>query len=109
MGEPRMTMATRAVLAAFLAKPADEHYGLQVAEGAGLPGGTIYPILIRLEQCGWLVSRWEDIDPQEEGRPRRRFYRLSERGAQSASTALAKAAGGKRRTALAPRHSGGIG
>lgn len=109
MGEPRMTLATRAVLSAFLAGPADEHYGLQIAEAADLPGGTIYPILIRLEQCGWLVSRWEDIDPQEEGRPRRRFYRLSERGAQSASTALAKARGRKRRGAVAPHHAGGMG
>ncbi|WP_033227390.1 PadR family transcriptional regulator, partial [Streptomyces virginiae] len=83
--------------------------GLPVADAADLPGGTIYPILIRLEQCGWLVSRWEDIDPQEEGRPRRRFYRLSERGAQSASAALAKANGRKRRGLLAPRHEGGIG
>ncbi|MGW7331789.1 PadR family transcriptional regulator [Streptomyces sp. NPDC054840] len=109
MGEPRMTLATRAVLSAFLAGPADEHYGLQIAEAADLPGGTIYPILIRLEQCGWLVSRWEDIDPQEEGRPRRRFYRLSERGAQSASTALAKPKGRKRRGAVAPHHAGGTG
>ena len=33
-------------------------------------------ILARLERCGWLESRWEDIEPAEEGRPRRR-YRLS--------------------------------
>ncbi|MGW6688715.1 PadR family transcriptional regulator [Streptomyces sp. NPDC054961] len=90
MGEPRITMATREVLSAFLAKPAEEHYGLQIADAAGLPGGTIYPILIRLEQCGWLESRWEDIDPQQEGRPQRRYYRLSERGAQAAAAALAK-------------------
>ena len=83
-------MATREVLSAFLAKPAEEHYGLQIAEAAGLPGGTIYPILIRLEQCGWLESRWEDIEPQQEGRPQRRYYRLSERGAQAATAALAK-------------------
>lgn len=102
-----MTLATRAVLAAFLAGPADEHYGLQIADAAGLPGGTIYPILIRLEQCGWLESRWEDIDPQEEGRPQRRYYRLSERGAQAATTAMAKASDRKRRGFLAARPQGG--
>ncbi|WP_202505296.1 helix-turn-helix transcriptional regulator [Streptomyces sp. SID1046] len=104
MGEPRITMATREVLSAFLAKPAEEHYGLQVAEAAGLPGGTIYPILIRLEQCGWLESRWEDINPQQEGRPARRYYRLSERGAQAASAALAKRS---RRGVLGLRPHGG--
>ncbi|MFF4448300.1 PadR family transcriptional regulator [Streptomyces sp. NPDC001502] len=107
MGEPRMTLATRAVLAAFLAKPADEHYGLQIAETAELPGGTIYPILIRLEQCGWLESRWEDINPQEEGRPQRRYYRLSERGAQAATASMAKAGDRKRRTFLSARPQGG--
>ncbi|QTI50319.1 PadR family transcriptional regulator [Streptomyces nojiriensis] len=107
MGEPRMTLATRAVLSAFLAAPADEHYGLQVAEVAELPGGTIYPILIRLEQCGWLESRWEDIDPQEEGRPQRRYYRLSDRGAQAATAAMAKANDRKRRTFLSARPQGG--
>lgn len=107
MGEPRMTLATRAVLAAFLAKPADEHYGLQISEAADLPGGTIYPILIRLEGCGWLESRWEDIDPQEEGRPQRRYYRLSERGAQAAAAAIAKASNRKRRAFLSTRPHGG--
>ncbi|MFE9933579.1 PadR family transcriptional regulator [Streptomyces sp. NPDC005533] len=108
MGEPRMTLATRAVLSAFLAAPADEHYGLQIAEAAELPGGTIYPILIRLEQCGWLESRWEDIDPQEEGRPQRRYYRLSERGAQAATAAMAKVISRKRRTLLSARPHGGM-
>ena len=29
---------------------------------------------------GWLASRWEDIDPTQEGRPRRRLYRLTGEG-----------------------------
>ncbi|MCQ8836433.1 PadR family transcriptional regulator [Streptomyces malaysiensis] len=85
-----MTLATRAVVTALLARPTDEHYGLEIADAAGLPGGTIYPILIRLERLGWLESRWEDIDPQKEGRPPRRYYRFSEAGAQSATAALNK-------------------
>jgi PadR family transcriptional regulator PadR len=86
-----MTLATQAVVTALLARPADEHYGLEIADAAGLPGGTIYPILIRLERLGWLESRWEDIDPQAEGRPPRRYYRFSEAGAQIATAALDKA------------------
>ncbi|WP_327436616.1 MULTISPECIES: PadR family transcriptional regulator [Streptomyces] len=107
MGEPRMTMATRAVLYALLKHPAEEHYGLQIADAADLPGGTIYPILIRLEQCGWLESRWEEIDISVEGRPKRRYYRLSEKGAQAAPLALAKADGRKRRRSLVLRPGGG--
>ncbi len=97
MAEPRMTLATRAVLTVLLARPADERYGLEIADAAGLPGGTIYPILIRYEQLGWLESRWEDVSPQEQGRPVRRYYRLSERGAEAAASALAMAEARQRR------------
>lgn len=57
-----------------------EHYGLEIAKAAKLPTGTIYPILARLEEAGCLVSEWEQVDPAEEGRPRRRYYRLTAPG-----------------------------
>ena len=43
-------------------------------------------------EYGWLTSRWEDIKPEAEGRPRRRYYRLTEDGAERARIALAQAA-----------------
>ncbi|MGH3898915.1 MAG: PadR family transcriptional regulator [Pseudonocardiaceae bacterium] len=87
---PRMTLPTQLVLRAMLAEPTQEIYGLQIGQAAELPSGTIHPILARLEGCGWLESRWEDIDPAKEGRPRRRYYRLSAEGAECARTALAR-------------------
>src|SRR5262249_39765364 len=78
------------VLRALLQEPTAEQYGLQLCEETGLPSGTVYPIVARLEQVGWLESRWED--PNEhvaQGRPRRRYYRLTEDGAERARTALA--------------------
>jgi len=87
---PRMTVPTQLVLRAILAEPTREMYGLQIGQAAELPSGTIHPILARLEGCGWLESRWEDIDPVKEGRPRRRYYRLSAEGAECARTALAR-------------------
>ena len=87
---PRMTLPTQLVLRAMLAEPTQEMYGLQIGQAAELPSGTIHPILARLEGCGWLESRWEDIDPTKEGRPRRRYYRLSAEGAECARTALAR-------------------
>ena len=50
--------------------------------------GTIYPILSRLERAGWLESRWEEIDPKEEKRPRKRFYRVTENGERLAKEAI---------------------
>lgn len=40
--------------------------------------GTLYRALDRLERAGYLESRWEDpLSAAADGRPRRRFYRLT--------------------------------
>jgi PadR family transcriptional regulator, regulatory protein PadR len=86
-----MTLPTQLVLRELLADPAREMYGLEICTAAGLPSGTIHPILARFEALGWLESRWEDVSPQQEHRPRRRYYRLTEDGAERARIALAQA------------------
>ncbi|WP_433306440.1 PadR family transcriptional regulator [Actinoplanes sp. CA-030573] len=86
-----MTIPTQLVLRALLAEPARELYGLQICQAAGLASGTIHPILARLERLGWVVSRWEEADPQAEGRPRRRYYRFTAEGTSEARNALAGA------------------
>jgi hypothetical protein len=89
---PRMTFATQLVLRALLAHPTQEMYGLLICVQAGLPSGTIHPILARLERLGWLESWWENADVAlRAGRPRRRYYRLSSDGAEQARIALARA------------------
>lgn len=93
-----MTLPTQLVLRAMLTEPTREMYGLQISRAAELPSGTIHPILARLEACGWLQSRWEDIDPAQEGRPRRRYYHLSPDGVEHARNALARV----RRSRAAP-------
>src|SRR5215212_751084 len=88
---PRMTIPTQRVLRALIADLTKELYGAQIGAAAGLPSGTVHPILARLEGVGWLESRWEDIDPREEGRPARRFYRLTSSGLEQSQAALARA------------------
>jgi PadR family transcriptional regulator, regulatory protein PadR len=88
---PRMTIPTQLVLRALLADPSKERYGVEIGAAAGLPSGTIHPILARLEGVGWLTSRWEDIDPRVEGRPARRYYQLTPDGLELARAALARA------------------
>ncbi len=85
----RMTVQTLLILQALLRHPPRELYGLELSEETGLLPGTAYPILLRLENEGWLTSRWEDIDPHVEKRPARRYYRLAAGGAAQASAALA--------------------
>jgi DNA-binding PadR family transcriptional regulator len=104
-----MTIPTQLVLSALLSDPAREMYGLQICAAAGLPSGTIHPILGRLEhEFGWLSSRWEDIEPEVEGRPRRRYYRLTEDGAERARFAIAQASTSIATIGLRPRPAGGL-
>jgi PadR family transcriptional regulator PadR len=96
----RMTIPTQWVLRALLAEPESELYGIEIGDAAGLPSGTVHPILARLERLRWVQSRWEDIDPRVEGRPARRYYRLTAAGAQQARAALAEAYQAKRRVRI---------
>jgi DNA-binding PadR family transcriptional regulator len=52
-------------------------YGFDIAEAAGLRGGTVYPILRRLEDEGLARSSWERPEiGRREGRPPRKYYKL---------------------------------
>lgn len=88
MRTPRMTQATQLVLDGFLRDEAAERHGYEIGAEAGLPSGTVHPILARLEAIGWLESRWEDIDESYEGRRARRYYRLTPDGLEKAPAAL---------------------
>ena len=64
-------------------------YGFDVIDQTGLPSGTVYPALSRLERDGYVRSAWEDDgEAHAEGRPARRNYRLTAAGVK----ALAEAA-----------------
>jgi DNA-binding PadR family transcriptional regulator len=86
-----MTLPTQLVLRSLMADPAREMYGLEICAAAGLPSGTVHPILARLEGVGWLRSRWEEADPAEQGRPRRRYYALEPGGIAAVEAALGRA------------------
>ena len=88
---PRMTIPTQLVLEVLISDPGLEQYGGQIGSAAGLPSGTVHPILARLEGLGWLESYWEDVDPRQAGRPARRYYRLTADGANHAPAALLRA------------------
>jgi PadR family transcriptional regulator PadR len=45
-----------------------------------LKEGTLYPVLYRLEEAGLVQAAWEDDSSDRRG-PRRRIYRLNEKGA----------------------------
>ncbi len=66
-------------------------YGFDIMDATGLPDGTVYPILRRLESRGYLIGRWEDDALAfEEGRPARRYYELTAAGDDALRAALAR-------------------
>jgi PadR family transcriptional regulator PadR len=70
---------TRAVLAELASERSRDRYGYELAQATGLASGTLYPILMRLEERGFLEARWELSD----GRPRH-VYRLTGAGLEAA-------------------------
>ena len=95
-----MTLTTQLVLQTLLLEPEREMYGLELCHSAGLPSGTIHPILARLEKVGWLRSRWEEVDPAEQGRPRRRYYSLDPNSLSTVQAALRRATTSSRSLAI---------
>jgi len=66
-------------------------HGFDILDATGLPSGTVYPILRRLEQDGMAASRWENAKlAQQEQRPPRRYYELTRDGEALAATARAR-------------------
>lgn len=84
-----MTTTVARVLRQFLDEPSAARYGFDLMRATGLASGTLYVILARLQQAGWLTSVQEEIDPASVGRPARRLYRLTADGAARARIELA--------------------
>jgi PadR family transcriptional regulator len=81
----RFSVQTLAVVAALSAQPSQWRHGYALAKDTGLKSGTLYPILIRLAERGFVEARWQD-EPVA-GRPRRHLYRLTADGLAAAERA----------------------
>jgi PadR family transcriptional regulator PadR len=84
----RITPKVAQILQSFLAQPDHPYYGLELAEYTGIHSGTVYPILSRLRDVGWLSSVTENGDPTVMGRPLRRLHRLTLEGLNEAAVEL---------------------
>jgi len=80
---PDSSPQTRAVLAALQHGADQWRYGYDICRETGLASGTLYPILGRLADKGFLATQWEENPP--EGRPRRHLYRLTATGVARAA------------------------
>jgi DNA-binding PadR family transcriptional regulator len=81
-----MTFATVSVLQAVAQ---GQRYGFSIMDATGLPSGTVYPILGRLEDNAWVRSRWEDQQIAHDAkRPPRRYYEITTAGKARLEAAL---------------------
>jgi DNA-binding PadR family transcriptional regulator len=82
--EPRLTHITALILQAV---DSGFVYGFSIMEMTGLPSGTVYPALRRMEADQLIRSRWErqEIADREE-RPPRKYYQLTSTGKTALET-----------------------
>jgi DNA-binding PadR family transcriptional regulator len=63
-------------------------YGFDVMSVTGLPSGTVYPALRRLENADFVTSKWERQSiAQAEQRPARKYYEITKPGRAALSEA----------------------
>jgi DNA-binding PadR family transcriptional regulator len=76
--EPKLSHTAAMVLQAI---HAGYVYGFSLMEMTGLPSGTVYPAMRRLERDGLIQSQWEQQAIAEaEQRPQRKYYKLTRAG-----------------------------
>ena len=66
-------------------------YGFDIMDITGLPSGTVYPALRRLEETGLVDSKWEKATiAQREQRPPRKYYELTPDGKDALTEAVSR-------------------
>ncbi len=91
MGRKRERTLSGPAVAVLRALAEGATYGFDVMDVTGLPSGTVYPILSRVERRGLVESRWEAAaEHRREGRPARKYYRLTPEGRSELAAAVAR-------------------
>lgn len=80
------------VASVLLAAPGDaQHYGYDLCKATGVRSGTMYPLLRRLLNAGWLSDGWES-QAEAVDRPPRRYYRMTAEGREMLASLVKLAA-----------------
>ncbi len=76
--EPKLSHTAAMILQAI---HTGQLYGFSVMEVTGLPSGTVYPAMRRLERDGLIISKWEQqAIADAEQRPPRKYYKVTRDG-----------------------------
>jgi PadR family transcriptional regulator PadR len=78
MASPKLSHSAALILKAV---SLGYRFGFEIMEVTGLPSGTVYPALRRLERDKLVDSDWEpESDALTRGRPTRRYYSVTATG-----------------------------
>jgi PadR family transcriptional regulator PadR len=102
----RITAPLLDVLEVLLDAKGNELHGWAIIKTSKRGGPTVYKILERLAEMGWVDARWDD-EPTEPNKPRRRYYRLTGEGASRAASLVAKRRPHRASLNLRPAFGGG--
>jgi PadR family transcriptional regulator, regulatory protein PadR len=103
----RVTQSLIGVIEAFLDAGGGELHGYAIIKSSGLGGPTVYKILERMTEMGWVTARWQD-NPEDPNKPRRRYYKMTSAGMQASQALVAERRQQKKtRPSLRPAFGGG--
>ncbi len=84
----RIGLGTVAILQAL---DAGHRFGFDLLDATGLSAGTVYPALERLEDLGFVRSRWEsEAVAHRDARPARRYFEITATGRRALTDAVAR-------------------
>jgi len=84
MGDVALSLTSAIILQAI---DSGKCYGFEIMDGTGLPSGTVYPDLRRLENADLIRSDWKTSDNSESQGPPRRYYVLTRIGGDALASA----------------------
>ncbi len=88
MRSTRLGLGTITILHAL---EGDRRFGFDIMDATGLTSGTVYPALERLEELGYVRSKWEnEAAAHRDGRPARRYFEITAAGGKALTEALAR-------------------
>lgn len=85
---PHCSLQAAKLFAAFAARQNEWRHGYDLLRQTGLASGTLYPLLMRLHEAGYLEARWEELVMP--ARPPRHLYRLTRSGVAFGRALLAE-------------------
>jgi len=91
---PNLSKPTLLLMEILLADPLAWRHGYDISKDTGLKSGTLYPLLMRLGDLGYLASKWKPAE--QPGRPPRHLYRLTAAGIKLAREILTERQGAAR-------------